>query len=358
MVYDNILKSQQKALKSSIISIVYFLLSITLNIVFVVVFKMGATGVVIATLIASFIYTVYFFADIIVTNQIILCIDVSLLKEALKYSIPIMPHNLSTQITMLVSKSLIGGTSALGALGLYSIASQFGDISDTVQTYVNNAYGPWLYEKLHSAEEGYKKAIRNIVNMMSLVIGLFLLGIALFAEDYITLFLEKSYVDAGKYVPWIVLVYGIKIAYYFYINILFYYKKASKVLFSATLTSSIVNVVLSALLIPIYGVYGSILADAVSMFIRVSIVIFISKRFDDIGLRIKDFVINFFIIAGFIFVGLFFSIIKFRNTFSIYNFIYKCFIICLYLLMIFIRYKKEVCNLLNRIFKKYNVKKR
>ena len=41
-IYDNILRSQQKALKCSILSIVYFFVSVSLNILFVVGFKMGA----------------------------------------------------------------------------------------------------------------------------------------------------------------------------------------------------------------------------------------------------------------------------------------------------------------------------
>ena len=356
MIYDNMLKSQQRAMKSSSISLGYFLLSIVLNILFVVPLKMGARGVIIATFLANLIYTVYFLIDIIVSHQVTWCLDAKLLKTALKYSMPIMPHNLSTQITMLVSKTLIGGVDTLGALGLYSVASQFGNIADTIQVYVNNAYGPWLYEKLHEGAEGYKKSIRNIVNMISMVIGLFFLGIALFAEDYIKLFLEKSYVGACQYVPLVVLVFAIKTAYYFYVNILFYYKKASRILFSATLSSSIVNVILSVVFIPLYGVFGSILADAISMLIRVTIVIVISKRFEEIGLRVKDFVIHFFIVGGFIFIGLVFSLFILKETFSIYNFIYKVFVVVLYILLIWIRYRKEMRMLMNRVLKKRKIK--
>lgn len=355
-IFDNILRSQQRALKSSIFSIAYFLISVILNILFVVVLRMGVLGTLLASLIGYAAYTVYFWIEMSVTKTIRFCLDFSLLKEALKYSIPIMPHNLSTQIALLISKVLIGGSSSLGALGIYSVAAQFGNIADTVQCYVDSAYGPWLYEKLKFKEQAYKKTIRKTVGLLTAVIGLFFIGIALFAQDYILLFVEKSYSDAWKYVPWIVLVFAIKTIYYFYVEVLFFYKKASQKLFIATLTSSLLNILLSAFFIPLFGVYGSIAADAISMLIRVGIVVIFSKQFDDVGLKVHDFVINFFTITIFIFGGLLLSYIKYGDSFSIVNFLYKIAVVVLYIVFLYVRYRKEISSFLEKIKNKLNKK--
>lgn len=356
-VFDQILKSQQRAGESSILSIAYFLLTVTMNIVFVVVFKKGAMGVVLSTFLSSIAYTLYFVVKMLIKKEMSFCFDLKLLKEALKYSIPIMPHNLSTQIAELVSKSLIGGVDALSVLGIYSIAAQFGNLSDTIQNYVNQAYAPWLYENLHNKADGYKDNLRGMVNMLVSVIGLMLIGIALFAHDYIILFVDEAYVDSWKYVPLIVLVFALKVPYYFYVNILFYYKKASRVLFVATLSSSLLNIALSAFLIPAYGAIGSIIADAICMLLRVTIIIVISKRFDDIGLRLKDFILNFFVTATFIFVGLALSFFKYNNTFSIWNFIYKVFVVLAYILYVLILNRKRLRPFINLIAGKIKRKK-
>jgi len=347
-IYDNILKSQQKATKSSLINIAYFLLSVTLNIVFVVGLGMGALGVLLSTLISNIAYTLFFLIDMICGRAITFCIDLPLLKGALKYSIPIIPHNLSTQITVLVSQVFIGGSVGLSSVGLYSIAAQFGNIADTVQTYVNQAYTPWLYEKLHDSEEGYKTTIRQIVRLLTLVIGLFLLGITLFAEDYISLFLDSSYSGAQKYVPLVVAVFAIKITYYFYVSVLLYFKRASKFLFIATLSSSLINILLSAIFIPLWGVYGSIAGDLIGMILRVAIIIFVSKHFENVGLRVRDFVLNLFIIFAFMFAGLFFSIFKYHGAFSLFNFGYKVLITLLYVGLVFFLYRNQIFGFLNR----------
>lgn len=355
-IYVNILRSQQKALKCSILSIVYFFVTLGFNILFVVVWRMGATGVLLSSLISNFVYTAYFIFDMLRTKSITICLDRGLLKEALVYSIPIMPHNLATKLAQLISKVLIGNTGTMSSLGLFTVASQFGDIADTIQTYVNNAYRPWLFERLHNQSKGYKRTIRFVVRGLCAVIGLFFVCLALFSHDYIVLFINKSYIDSWRYVPLVVLVYGIKTMYYFYVNILFYYKKASRILFTSTLTGSLVNILTSAVFIPLWGVYGSIVADAIAMLVRVVIVYIISKRFDDIGLKVTDFVVNFFIVTAFIFIGLAPSYLMFSNKFSLINFGYKILVVIVYCAYLFIAYRKQIMPIFakvkNRITKK------
>ena len=351
-IYTNILKSQQKALKSSILSIGYFFFTLVLNILFVVVLKKGAVGVLCASLIADGVFFLVFMLDMLRQKAISICLDFTMLKDALKYSIPIMPHNLSTQIAMLVSKALIGGSASLASLGLYSVASQFGNMADTIQSYVNNAYAPWLYEKLHSREQSYKITIRKTVNLLSAVLGLFLIGIALFAQDYILLFLEKSYCQAWRYVPLIVLVFAIKTMYYFYVNVLFYYKKASRLLFTATLTGSIINVALSSVMIPWLGAYGSILADAIAMVVRVAIITAISLRYENVGLHIRDFVLNFILVVGFIVAAMLPSYLKADNIFTLLNLGYKALIMIAYMFVIYIQNRTQIQGFVSNILEK------
>ncbi len=349
MIFDNIMKSQQKALKSSICSLGFFLLNVFFNILFIVVMGMGAFGSILGGTLAYIIYTAYFIIEMAVKKKIVFCLDWALLSSALKYSIPIIPHNLSANIAVFVSKILIGGTASLAGVGIYAVASQFATIADTVQYYVSNAYGPWLYEKLHHKEISYKQTIRSTSRILAGVVGAIILGISLFAQDYIILFVDKAYIGAWVFVPLMVMVYVIKIVYFFYVEVLFYHKKASKLLFTATLSSSIINVVLSFFMIPVLGIYGAILADIIAMFIRVAIVVGISMKFEDVGLRIKDFIINAVSIMAFVFAGLALSFSKYQSTFSIFNFTYKILIFALYCCYIVVSNKKMFIGFLNSL---------
>lgn len=341
-IYDDILKSQQKAMKSSIIHIVIFFVTLALNIIFVVVLKWGAPGSLLATLISYVIYTAIFLIDLVPKGEIKFCLDLPLLKDALKYSVPIIPHNLATKIAVLISKILIGGTDSMGSLGVYSVAAQLGEIPDTLQTYVDRAYQPWLYEKLNAQETDFKKTIRSVVRMLIAVLGLLFVCIALFSQDYILLLVDRRYADAWKLVPLIVLVYAIKTIYYFYVEVLFYHKKAVKKLFIATLTSSLLNVFLSFFLIPAYGAMGSIAADAIAMLVRVAIVVLMSRQYENIGLLVRDFVVNFLMVAGFIAAGLLPSFLFFGNEFSILNLGYKTLVVLAFAAVILILHRKQL----------------
>lgn len=280
------------------------------------------------------------------SNQLLICFDNELLKSALSYSIPIIPHNLSTHIAVLIASILIGSNDSFSALGLYAIAVQFGNIADTIQGYVDSAYGPWLYNQLSTGGSDVKKIIGNAVSILISGIGLAFLLISLFAQDYIFLFLNKAYFDAWILVPFIVSTYAIKTVYYFYVEVLFYYKDASKKLFVVTLSSSVINILLAYFCIPIYGVYGAILANSIAMLLRVSMVIYLSRMYSDIGLRISSFVNNFIYLEIFIILGLAYSYISGLGRFDLTNFIIKCLVVALYIVFMFFRFK-EINDIFN-----------
>ncbi|MFQ8899295.1 MAG: polysaccharide biosynthesis C-terminal domain-containing protein [[Clostridium] scindens] len=111
-----------------------------------------------------------------------------------------------------------------------------------------------------------------------------------FSKEAIEIIASKSYLPAWEVVPLIVLTYAIKIPYYFYVTVLFYYKKATNKVFIITLSTSLLNIFLSALFIPELSMIGSVLADAISMGSRVALVIVFSKKFGDVGFRLWSIV--------------------------------------------------------------------
>lgn len=348
-MYQYILKGTENARKSAVTSICYFFVMLGLNILFVVFMKMGANGVVLATLLTNLICSIYMLYSLIKDRTIKLGIDFKILKEVLQYSIPLIPHDLSTTISSLFSSIFINDSYSLSSLGLYSLACQFGDITDTVQSSVNTAFQPWFYSKMNEKNINNNEEIVELTYGLVWIYGAFFIGIAFFSQDVIILFLNNSYTLAWKIVPLIVISYSIKTIYYFYVNIMFYYKSASKYIFIATLSSSILNVILSAILIPPFSYYGSIMADIITMILRVSIVIAISKRFNEIGYKISRFARIIFIEFLFIVVGLIFSYTLYDEMFNFMNFIYKCFIYFIFLLFILFSQRKVIKSLLQNM---------
>ena len=341
IIYQDILKAKQESVRSAITGLVYFFLQIGLNILFVAILKKGANGMLMSVLICNVLGTLWMLIDLGRQRLIQIKINYSLLKEMLKYSIPLLPHNLSTNIAELTSRIFLNGGGSLSSVGLYGVASQFGRVADTIQVSINSAFEPWFYSQMKTGTLEAKKTIITLTNDIIWAFGFVLIGLALFSQEAVHFMTSSAYHTVWIYVPLLVVAYAIKIPYYFYVCILYYNKNSTKYIFIATLTASIINVVLSYFLIGLFDIYGSVLADIIAMIIRVGMIIYISNRTERIGYNIWSFMARIGVVLGLILIGLIPTYIRFSGGVSIFNFFYKLIIICIYLMLILTIISKE-----------------
>lgn len=289
-LYQDILKSMQLARKSAITSFLYFAVQFVLCIVFVIAFRGGATGTIFAFLLTQVIFCGIAFWDLKKMDVFQFCIDREMLKESLKYSIPIIPHNLSTYIAQYISKLFISGSHSLATVGIFNLALQFGLVADTVQGSVNAAFQPWFFEQLNNEQSVSKKNIVDLTKILTWAYCFVFILIGFFSKEAIEIISSKEYHEAWKVVPLIVLTYAIKIPYYFYVSVLFFYKKATSKVFLITVSTSILNIIFSAWLIPEYGMLGSVFADIISMSFRVALVVIFSKKVSTVSFGLINIV--------------------------------------------------------------------
>ncbi len=345
-VYQNILQGMQDSKKFTITSIIYFLFNVTLNLILIGIFKLGATGVLLAGLIANITFSLYVVFDLKKSDLVTFGINKQLLQEALKYSIPILPHNLSTSIADFISRILLNSYKSLSSVGLFSIATQFGSVADMIQGSVNMAFAPWFYETMNKNNPESKEEIIRISDLLMRLYGVIFLGIALFCQEAVMLMTNSEYVLTWTVIPILIFAFSVRTLYFFYVNVLFYYKHASKYVFIVSLTSSLANIFVSFLLIPKLDMYGAALAFVVAKIISVIIVIKLSLHFDDIGYKLSKMIMLVMVNAAFCAIGLYFSYTKYLTVFNIYNFLYKIFIFAIYTVIILFTFRKQIKEML------------
>ena len=348
-MYQSILRSLEKASKYIVISSLYLLLNFLSLYIFVVRLQMGVPGVMIAQLSAYSISTVIMIIDLVMTGYLRLEFKISMLIESLKYSIPLIPHNLSAQITQLVSKVFIQTNRSYSELGVFNLASQFGMISDLVQNSVSMAIQPWFYSLLKTREAGWKRELNLLIRIVLVSYFFVFAGLCVFSQEVIYIAASEAYYAAWKVIPYIVLTYVIKVPYYFYINTLFYYKKAAKFIFTATLTSSLINAFLSYFFISWWGMYGSIYADAVAMIIRVAIVIYLSVKIENIGIEFIAFIKVLILTAIMGIIGSGISLLFAESDQSLLRIIVKIVVFLVGNMVCLWSYNIHIMDLLNKI---------
>ncbi len=345
-VHQSIMLGTQQGKKLTIVNLTTFFLQVCLNIFFISIIRLGALGVLLSNLIIDICYFIFMIIDLKRNNLIIFCMDKAILNEALRYSIPLMPHNLSTHIASFASRVFINSSNTLALVGLYSISSQFGTIIDLVQSSVNHAFTPWFYEIMNRHDKKSKEEIANFSNLLLAAYSLLYMIIGLFAQEVIILMTNQRYILSWTVVPIFVIAFSVKSIYYFYVNLLFYYKDASRKLFIATVTGSFADILLAYFAVPKYGIYGAACSFLIAKIIVVTIVVFMSKKYEDIGYRVTKMlkiIAPSLLCMG---IGLYLSYTKYITEFNWGNLAFKIFLLLVYLIYLYLAYKRLIISIL------------
>ena len=351
----SVLKAIQKGRFLAFLSILVFLIQTGITILLVVKFELGPLGVLLSQAIVSILYSIIMIVDLIKRDLLTLKFDYSILKRALRYSIPIIPHNLSTHIASFVSRIFINNLASLAMVGLYGIAMQFGSLIDLFQTSVNKAFSPYFFNLLKDGDANSEKSQMGFVKVLLSFYSVIYLGVGLFSQEAVLLMTHSRYATAWKIIPILVIAYSVKSIYYFYVNILFYHEEAARKIFYATLTGSFLDIILAALLIPRYGMYGAAVSFLIAKVCVVAIVVMLCREYNHGMFRLIEMIRTILPSICLIGIGLIFSYTKYETIFNWGNFLYKCGIVGLYIFIMVVYYRASINQLVKRWRMKKNV---
>lgn len=289
--YQSILKAKQLAKQAAFLDFIYFFTIISLTILFILGLGLKAEGALLALAIANmlfFIYSIYGAA-----KDVVFCIDKNLLRKALKYSLPIIPHNLSAWAMNLADRLILNNLTTLSVVGLFDIGSQIGKLINVVTLGVNSAYSPWFFEQLKKPDNDIK-VISSITHKIVLLYVIIATSLSLLAPELIQLISNETFHSAWNVVPFIAFAFVVNGFYYSFSNVFFLEK--TKYLPIISFIGAIINIGLNFLLIPFYGIMGAAVACLFSKVIFSAIAYTQSQKLYFIPY-------NIFYILGVIFIG-------------------------------------------------------
>jgi len=172
---------------------------------------------------------------------------------ALKFCLPFIPHLLS--LTLLNSMDRVMITKICGAedTALYSLAYSCGHIVSILLTSLNSAYAPWLGEKLVSNEH---KEVYNFSKTYVTTFMILAAGIMLIAPEILLVLGGKMYMDAIYVMPPVAMGCVCQFVYTMYVNVEQFNKKTIGMAVGS-ISAALINYVLNAICIPIYGYYAA-----------------------------------------------------------------------------------------------------
>lgn len=246
----------------TLINFISSLIHIVLNVIFIAIYRWGVYGLLFSSIIANTICSLVIFIKLKIYDYIsIKSYNKKLMKDMIKYSIPLVPNSLSWTIVNLSDRLIISGVMGTAANGIYSMAYKFPNLMNTIYGFF---YTAWKESSAKAiSDEDKEEFFNKIFDMLIKVMFSVSLGIIVCMPLVFNIFIKESYKDAYLYIP--ILVIGM-----YYNNISGYYGgifsayKDTKIMGTTTILGAITNLVINILLIKFIGIYAAALSTMIS----------------------------------------------------------------------------------------------
>ena len=271
-------------------SIIAAIVTIVLNLIFLVGFHKNGKYVLIASLISNIICTIYLLiVNKILKNVKIKYIDKKLIKYLLKYSIPMIPNELSWWIVHVSDRTIISYALGVAANGIYSVSCKFSNILSSIFNIFNLSWQESA--ALHINDTDKDEFFSNVINKVFNLFICFCIGILACLPFVFELLIKDSYREAYKYVPILLLanIFSVLIGL---IGSIYVAKKMTKEVAKTTMIAAIINLTIDIALIKVIGIYAAAISTLVS-YMLLAIYRYIDvQKYVKVKIPIKNIVVN------------------------------------------------------------------
>jgi len=264
---------KREAVKYSVISILNVLLIASLNIFFVVGLRKGVLGIMEGRTIAQIV--ILLVSYYLIKKDLSFRFSLNLLKEMLRYTIPIIPAGLMLWILSLSDRFFLLKLADPVELGLYSVGIKFASILAIAIGAFNLGYGEFVFSRLY--QDDRDKIYSRTFTYFIFVTCLIVLCLSLFSKEVVMLMTTKEYLRASSVIP----ILGLGLIFngcYTIFAIGMNITKKMKAIFPITAIPAGLNLFLNYIFIPLYGMIGAAYTTLFSYFLMAILTWYASQK--------------------------------------------------------------------------------
>lgn len=260
--------------------------NVGLSILFIVLIKMDWIGRIYAQFLTGLIFSFFSIYFLFKKELIKVSFNKKYVFNALMFGIPLIPHALSGSIISMTDRLFIANMIGLPATGVYTVGYQVGSIINLLAMSFNNAYVPWLYQRLKNNSNSTKIKIVKFTYLYFFAIITLAILLAFLAPPILKILLGKSFNESSIYVSWIAMGYAFNGMYLMVVNYIFYSEK-TKILAYITFSAALINILLNYLFIKAFGAIGAAQATTIVFAIKFFLVWFFSSKVQPMPWNLK-----------------------------------------------------------------------
>lgn len=189
--------------------------------------------------------------------------DTARWKKILAYALPLLPHYLAQHVMNNSDRIMVNNLVSESAAAIYSLAVTTSLVMTVIWSAVNGSLVPYTYEKMNAGETD---GIRRISVPLVLFYGVMCFGVTLITPELFLFLAPETYHEGIFAVPPVAAVAFLSAMYNLLANVEFYYKKTKWIAIS-TVVAAVVNVVLNAVFIPVFGFIAAAYTTLISYLI-------------------------------------------------------------------------------------------
>lgn len=247
------------------------------NILFLVIFNWGVSGYLFAYVLAFVVTTIYSaFTSGLFVRLRNLSFDKKLFMEMFKYAIVLMPSTFMWWIINSSSRVIVTAMLGAAANGILAVAYK---IPSIVSVIANTFTQAWSYSAIREDDSDDRDQFTsNVFDKLMLSAGLLTLVLIMVIRPVTMLYVSPEYASAWQYSSWLLLG-NFLLTIGNFLGAPYTVHKDSVGYLVTTAIGAVLNVVLMIVLVPLFGLYGSVVATFMGYLSVVAIRLFHTRKY-------------------------------------------------------------------------------
>ena len=210
-----------------------------------------------------------------------------LLRIALSYSTPLLPHLVFGMVFVYTDRLMIENNLNLTYLAIYNLTMAISNVIDIFEQALRNATFPNVYKMLKENVYANVLPISRIHTINGLILTAIMAVIVFSTPIGVFYLLKEVYHPLIYLIPFALIISVVRFYYLMYVEPLFFFKKIKEVS-TSTFIQGCFAIVFNFLLIPRFGLYGALVANILSKAVQVGFIYYVS-----INIKIFQYKVSF-----------------------------------------------------------------
>ncbi|MCS4193418.1 O-antigen/teichoic acid export membrane protein [Salinibacter ruber] len=278
-----VLQIQEKAFIFSIIKYGSSIAKLVLSVFLVVYFERAVEGALEGVVLGNLV-VLPFSLYVVYTNSLV-AFSWSYVKEALSFSVPLIPHNLAHWFASLSDRIILENYAGPAEVGYYSLGYQLSQGIGFVATALATAIMPYMINRhmIDGADGHFEKITKYYFLLMS-CIGM----LVVVSGPYVVRIISDPEYYTASYLVYPVAIGYVLLSFYHIPRIYLTISKNTVLISIATIMSALFNVGLNFLLIPKYGARAAAWTTSLSYALLLIFILILSNQYSNNNIKVFE----------------------------------------------------------------------